>query len=136
MWGRGPCGTAHWIEDLLIWRLCRYTATDCCRLLDARRWPEICSYIATFTICRYTATDCCSPLAASYWPEVFRYAATHWAGYLVIRGLCGLCRYIATGWQVARPAFFEIFEVVAFDYLVWAGSVVVAVDAEGFQQAG
>jgi len=27
-------------------------------------------------------------------------------------------------------------EAVAFDYLVWAGAVVVAADAEGFQQAG
>ena len=38
--------------------------------------------------------------------------------------------------EVARPARLEIFEIVAFDHLVWSGAVVVAVDAEGFKQAG
>src|SRR5947207_5490450 len=38
--------------------------------------------------------------------------------------------------EMAVPVWLEIFEIVAFDHLVWAGAVVVAVDAEGFEQAG
>ena len=38
--------------------------------------------------------------------------------------------------EVAVPTGLEGFQVVAFEYCLWAGAVIFGVDAEGFQQAG
>ena len=43
---------------------------------------------------------------------------------------------MATGLEVAGPACLEIFLVVAFDYFVWTGAVVLAVEIDDLADQG